>query len=152
MNRLRKVLRGGFLWLERGLGAVFPPAWNPLYHLGPLGFFCYWIVAVSGIYVFIFFDTGTTEAYDSLEYMTHDQWYLAGVMRSLHRYASDAMVLFMLVHLVREFSLDRYRGARWFIWVTGVPILWMVFASGVTGQLLVVDSGNHLHVNSPPRR
>jgi len=139
MNRLRKVLRGGFLWLERGLGAVFPPAWNPLYHLGPLGFFCYWIVAVSGIYVFIFFDTGTTEAYESLDYMTHDQWYLAGVMRSLHRYASDAMVLFMLVHLVREFSLDRYRGSRWFIWVTGVPILWMVFASGVTGYWLVWD-------------
>lgn len=32
-------------------------------------------------------------------------------------------------------------------------ILWFVEgATGVTGQLVVVDSGNHLHVNSPPRR
>jgi len=32
-------------------------------------------------------------------------------------------------------------------------ILWFVEgAAGVTGQLVVVDSGNHLHVNSPPRR
>ena len=40
-------------------------------------------------------------------------------MRSLHRYASDALVVVMVVHLCREFSLDRYRGPRWFTWVTG---------------------------------
>lgn len=32
-------------------------------------------------------------------------------------------------------------------------ILWFVEGAGkVTGQMVVVDSGNHLHVNSPPRR
>ena len=98
LTRLRNLLRLGFARLETMFDKAFPPDWNPLYHLGALGFFFYWIVAVSGIYLYIFFDTGITEAYDSIEYLTVDQWYLGGVMRSLHRYASDAMILMMLVH------------------------------------------------------
>lgn len=139
MTFLQKTLRILFAVLEKGLDRVFTPRWNPLYHLGALGFFMFWIVAVSGIYLYIFFDTGINAAYDSVEYITHDQWYLAGVMRSLHRYASDAMVLFMLIHIVREFALDRYRGPRWFTWTTGTPIVILVFVSGITGYWLVWD-------------
>jgi coenzyme F420-reducing hydrogenase delta subunit/ferredoxin len=139
MSALQRPLRRGFLWFEHLLDRIFGPAWNPMYNLGALGFFYYWIVAVSGIYVYILFDTGTTEAYLSVEYMTEEQWYLGGVMRSLHRYASDGMVLMMMVHMVREFALDRYRGARWFTWVTGVPVFWLVIISGITGYWLVWD-------------
>ncbi len=139
MERLRQVLRLGFEHLETAFGRVFPPAWNPLYHLGALGFFHYWIVAISGIYVYILFDTGVTAAYDSVEYMTHEQWYLGGVMRSLHRYSSDALVMMMAVHMLREFALDRYRSVRWFTWVTGMPILVLVFVCGITGYWLVWD-------------
>ena len=139
MDWLRRALRGCFASTESGLDRVFPASWNPLYHLGALGFFFYWIVAVSGIYLYIFFDTGTTAAYDSVQYLTNAQWYLGGVMRSLHRYASDGLVLVMMVHMAREFALDRYRGARWFTWFTGVPVLWLVFIAGITGYWLVWD-------------
>jgi quinol-cytochrome oxidoreductase complex cytochrome b subunit/coenzyme F420-reducing hydrogenase delta subunit len=139
LTRLRAILRYAFARLEALFARAFPPSWNPLYHLGALGFFFFWIVIVSGIYLYIFFDTGITEAYGSIEYLTHEQWYLGGVMRSLHRYASDALVLMMLVHGLREFALGRYRGARWFTWVTGVPIVWLVFACGITGYWLVWD-------------
>jgi hypothetical protein len=60
-------LRLAFQWLEARLDAVFGPRWNPLYQLGALGFFYYWVVAVTGVYIYIFFDTGTTEAYDSVQ-------------------------------------------------------------------------------------
>lgn len=139
MTWLQRPLRAAFLWLEGSLDRIFGASWNPLYHLGALGFFYYWIVTVSGIYIYIFFDTGTTEAYESVEYLTNDQWYLGGVMRSLHRYASDGMMLMLGVHMLREFSLDRYRGKRWFTWFTGVPILWLVFISGISGYWLVWD-------------
>jgi len=138
--RIQRPLRIMFEYAEAALDRVFGPAWNPLYFLGPLGFYYYWIVAVSGIYVYIFFDTGTTEAYQSVEYMTYQQWYLGGVMRSLHRYASDGMVLMMVVHIAREFAMGRYRGPRWFTWITGVPIFWLVIASGITGYWLVWDT------------
>ena len=139
MTAVRKGLRLAFERLERLLDRAFPPAWQPLYHLGALGFFFYWIVAVSGIYLYIFFDTGVAAAYGSVEYLTHQQRYAGGVMRSLHRYASDALVVVMVLHILREFSLDRYRGPRWFTWVTGVPILLLVVASGITGYWLVWD-------------
>jgi len=139
MGLIRSLLRSVFARAERALGLVFPAHWNPLLNLGALGFFFYWIITVSGIYVYIFFDTGVTQAYGSVEYMTHDQWYAAGVMRSLHRYASDGLVLVMMLHLTREFALDRYRGVRWFSWVTGVPVMVLIFVAGITGYWLVWD-------------
>ncbi|MBK8907053.1 MAG: cytochrome b N-terminal domain-containing protein [Rhodospirillales bacterium] len=139
MNAIRTPLRYAFMWIEGLLDRVFGTEWNPFYSLGALGFYFFWIVAVSGLYIYIFFDTGLTEAFLSVEYMTRDQWYLAGVMRSLHRYASDGLILIILIHMVREFAFDRYRGARWFSWLIGVPIISMTFIAGISGYWLVWD-------------
>ncbi len=139
MALIHSVVRKPFDFAEQALGKVFPAQWNPLLNLGALGFFFYWIITASGIYVYIFFDTGIHNAYASIEYMTHEQWYMAGVMRSLHRYASDALIVVMLLHLVREFGLERYRGARWFSWVTGIAVLMLIYVSGISGYWLVWD-------------
>jgi quinol-cytochrome oxidoreductase complex cytochrome b subunit/coenzyme F420-reducing hydrogenase delta subunit len=136
---IKRPLRLAFAVVERVFDRLFGPAWNPLYNLGALGFFYYWIVAVSGIYLYFAFDTGVERVYASIERLTHAQWYLGGVMRSLHRYASDALVVMMVVHLLREFAMDRLRGVRWFSWLTGMPIVWLVYASGITGYWLVWD-------------
>lgn len=139
MALLRPALRRGFDRTERLLDRAFGPDWNPLAQLGPLGWYLFWIVAVTGIYLFIFFDTGVIDAYASVEWLTTDHWWHAGVTRSLHRYASDLMVLVMFTHLLREWAMDRYRGRRWFSWVTGVPVIWFVYLSGITGYWLVWD-------------
>ena len=139
MLALKRLLRTGFEYVEDWFDIVFGAKWNPFYQLGALGWFYYWIVVISGIYLYIFFDTGVTQAYKSLEYLTHEQWYAGGVMRSLHRYASDALVVMMMVHLLREFAMDRFRSSRWFAWFTGVPMLWLVFAAGISGYWMVWD-------------
>ncbi len=136
---MRSLLRTGFEFIERGADGIFTPQLNPFGRLGAIGFFLFWIVAVSGIYLFIFFDTGVVDTYESIEAITHAQWFAGGVMRSFHRYASDLMVAVLAIHLLREFSLDRYRGAHWFSWFTGVPLIWMLYASGITGYWLVWD-------------
>jgi len=140
---LKRLARAGFERVESLFDTVFTPAWNPFYQLGALGWFYYWIVAVSGIYLYVFFDTGVTQAYESVEHITHVQWYAGGVMRSLHRYASDALVVMMVLHLVREYVMDRLHGPRWFAWVIGVPIIWLVFAAGISGYWLVWDKLAH---------
>jgi ferredoxin/coenzyme F420-reducing hydrogenase delta subunit len=126
--------------IEAAFEFAFGALWNPLHHLGALCWFFYWVVAVSGIYLYVFFDTGITQAYDSIEAITHVQWYAGGVMRSLHRYASDALVLTVVVHLAREYIGGRLRSVRWFTWVTGVPLLWLIYASGISGYWLVWDT------------
>ena len=122
-------------FLDRGFG----PALNPLNSLGALTIYFFWIVLVSGIWLFIFFKTSVAGAYESVEYLTHDQWYLGGVMRSLHRYASDAAIITLALHMLKEFVYDRHRGNRWFSWVTGVPLLWLTIPLGITGYWLVWD-------------
>ena len=139
IGAIRSVLRRGFELIERPFERLFSPALNPLAQLGALGFFFFWIVAVSGIYLFIFFDTGIERAYQSVEYLTRDHWFHAGIMRSFHRYASDLMVVMVVVHLLREFAYDHYRGVRWFSWFTGLPIIWLLYTSGITGYWLVWD-------------
>lgn len=124
---------------ERSLGRAFPQKWNPLYSLGALSFYLFWIDAFTGIYLFIFFETSIDGAYQSVQQITEEQWYLGGIMRSLHRYASAAMVVTVTLHLFKELIMKRYTGARWFSWVSGVPLLWLLFASGIGGYWLVWD-------------
>ena len=60
-------------------------------------------------------------------------------MRSLHRYASDAFMLVIVLHLLRELIYRRYFGFRWFTWISGVPLLWMALFAGIGGFWLVWD-------------
>jgi coenzyme F420-reducing hydrogenase delta subunit/ferredoxin len=136
---LRRIPLHGLQAVERLFDRAFGSAANPLRHLGALGFFLFWAVAASGIYLFIFFDTGIDLAYRSVEALGERQPWAGGVLRSLHRYASDAFVVVVLLHLAKEFLHGRYAGFRWFSWLTGVPLVWFMFASGVTGYWLVWD-------------
>lgn len=136
---MKKFLRKCFESADIYFDAAFTPPANPMQQLGAMGWFFYWIVIGSGIYLYIFFDTGITQAYASVESLTHTQWYAGGVMRSLHRYASDALVIVVLLHLLREYALDRLHGPRYFSWITGVALLWLLYASGITGYWIVWD-------------
>ncbi|MDA0678985.1 MAG: cytochrome b N-terminal domain-containing protein [Proteobacteria bacterium] len=136
---LQKAARAGLGILHRPLARAFGPAENPLNHLGALIIFFCWIVLISGIWLLIFFRTSVSGAFESLEYLTHEQWYLGGIMRSLHRYASDAAIAALFVHIIKEFAFDTYRLKRWFSWVTGVPLVWMLFVLGISGYWLVWD-------------
>jgi ferredoxin/coenzyme F420-reducing hydrogenase delta subunit len=71
--------------------------------------------------------------------MTNEQWYAAGIMRSLHRYASDALVIVVVLHFLREFGMDRLRGKHFFAWLTGVPLLAFIYICGISGYWLVWD-------------
>jgi len=139
LNYVKQAGRQILTRTEGIFDAVFGHEDNPFYQLGALTIFFFWVVLVSGIYVFIFFETSVTGAYESVDYLTRNQWYLGGIMRSLHRYASDAAIITIAVHILREFVKDRYRGPRWFSWFTGVPQLWIVFPLGITGYWLVWD-------------
>ena len=124
---------------QAGFDRAFGARANPLRHLGALGFFLFWIVVASGIYVYALYDTSAAGAYASVQGLSQRQPWLGGLMRSLHRYASDAFVLVVLLHVACELVRGRYGGFRWFTWVSGVPLLWLALAAGVIGFWLVWD-------------
>lgn len=86
-------IKYAYLKAESWFNVAFGSELNPLYNMGRLAFFFFWIVLISGLYLFIFFDTSLSGAYASVEAITYEQKYFGGVMRSLHRYASDAAVI-----------------------------------------------------------
>ncbi len=139
IKKIQALLQWLFLRAEGLFNAAFGDRINPFYHLGAISFFLFWVVGASGLYLYAFFETGIPEAYTSVVSLTDKQWWLGGIMRSVHRYASDAMVLTMLLHMLRYFAFDRYRGFRWFSWMTGVLLIWLVYASGVNGYMLPWD-------------
>jgi len=132
-------MRSVFERTEIAFDGAFGGADNPLRHLGALGLFFLWILVVSGLYLYTVLDTSIDGVYNSIDWLTREQWYLGGVMRSLHRYASDAFVLVMFLHLLREWAYGRYHGFRLYSWVTGVPLIWLVYISGIGGYWIVWD-------------
>jgi quinol-cytochrome oxidoreductase complex cytochrome b subunit/coenzyme F420-reducing hydrogenase delta subunit len=139
IERFHRMARAAFGVLRRPMARAFDTAENPLHHLGAMTVFFLWIILISGIWLLIFFRTSVSGAFESVDYLTREQWYLGGIMRSLHRYASDAAIITILLHIVKEFAFNRYRGNRWFTWVTGMPLVWMMFMLGITGYWLVWD-------------
>jgi CDP-4-dehydro-6-deoxyglucose reductase len=139
IRRLQSLLQWLFMRVEALFNAAFGERLNPLYHLGSIGFFLFWVVAGSGLYLYAFFETGVAGAHASVEALTHGQWWAGGILRSVHRYASDAVVLVMLLHMLRHFAFDRLRGFRSFSWLTGVALVWLVYLSGINGYMLPWD-------------
>lgn len=139
MALIKGALRHLYAKIEYFFEYAFGQRNNPFMWLGALGWYFYWITAATGIYLYIFFDTGVVDAYASVEYITNDQWYAAGIMRSLHRYASDALVIVVVLHIFREFATDRLRGKHFFAWLTGVPLLGFIYLCGISGYWLVWD-------------
>lgn len=131
----------GRLWLkaEKAVNRVLSSECNPFYYLGAISVFFLWTILVTGIYLFLFYDISARGAYASVQALTVNQWYLGGVMRSLHRYASDGLVIATILHAARTFFLDRYKHWRRVAWVSGVFILWICIAAGIFGYWMVWD-------------
>jgi len=138
-SAVRRAMQRSLQRIEGTFDLAFGPRANPWRHLGALSFFLFWIVAVTGIYVYAAFNTSVAGAYTSVEEISRNALPLSGLARSLHRYASDAFVVVVLLHLGREWVGGHARGFRWFSWLTGVPLLWLLYASGIGGYWLVWD-------------
>ncbi len=139
IRRIHLIGQWIFLKVEALFNLAFGDRLNPLYYLGPIAYYLMWLVVASGLYLYAFFETSVDGAYASVEALTLGQPYFGGVLRSVHRYASDGVVLVMVLHLARHWCFDRYRGFRWFSWASGVALLWLVYASGINGYMLPWD-------------
>lgn len=125
------------LYIEDYFNKIFTPQYNPLYYLGAISSILYAVIVVSGIYLFIFYRTN--DPYQIVQNITEKQWYAGGVMRSIHRYASDALIITLILHTTREYLNRRYSHSRWLAWVTGLALLIITIIIGITGYWLVWD-------------
>ena len=119
------------------LSRVYSSKLNPLYHLGGITVFLLVIDVISGIYLFFFYDVDPQRAYASVEAISSS--FLGNLMRGIHRYSSDGLILFAVLHMIHMIFTDRFRMFRWVAWVSGVATLMIFFIIGLSGYLLIWD-------------
>jgi coenzyme F420-reducing hydrogenase delta subunit/ferredoxin len=134
LRRLERI----FLLIDRAVGAVVPDSLNPLLHTGAIAVVCIMIATVTGIGLLGWYRPSVVQAWPSVEAMS-TQPFTAGFLRSLHRYSSDAALMFGSIHALRSFLEGRFSGARWLAWVTGGALMVLLWAIGWSGYWLVWD-------------
>jgi ferredoxin len=111
--------------------------YNPLHQTGTIAFAMLLVLIVTGLYLLVFYRVSAPWA--SVERLVADPW-LGRWTRSLHRFASDAMVIAVVIHAFRMFAQARSWGPRALAWISGVTLLLFVFVSGWTGFVIVWDT------------
>ncbi|MCC6621605.1 MAG: hydrogenase iron-sulfur subunit [Deltaproteobacteria bacterium] len=138
---------GEALWrpIDRGfqrafalVGRAVPDAHNPLLHLGALANLALIVAIASGVLLLVWYTPSHTGAWESTRAMEAAPW-TAGLVRSLHRYASDATILLSLLHGLQVLAARRLAGPRWVAWVTGFVSVGLIWLVGWTGYWLVWD-------------
>lgn len=139
--KVRRFLNG----LERISLAVETPVnrivgeaqFNPLYHTGTITVFLLIIILVTGVYLTMFYQFGFQVSYDAVDKI--EASYVGRIVRAVHRYASGTAVITTLLHGWRTLFQDRFRGARWLAWVSGVVMAVFIWFVGITGYWLIWD-------------
>jgi ferredoxin len=134
-----RLLERGFLYFDRLLGRALPEPLNPFLQTGAVAITSIAVATITGIVLLIWYRPSLHLAYDSVAAMSQAPW-TAGLMRSLHRYSSDACMFFALVHALRLFLERRFAGPRWLAWVTGIATVGILWFVGWTGYWLVWDA------------
>lgn len=139
-TRLARVLAAGeslFVradaWIERAL----PREFNPLAQLGTLANAALLLATLSGVLLLIWYSPSVQFAWTSLADLGPRS--LGGIVRSVHRYASDLAMLFIVLHALRTWLGRKFAGARWLAWTSGIALVALVWFIGWTGYWLVWD-------------
>ena len=136
---LLRLLERPFVAIDRWIDRALPEDLNPLARTGAIANVTFLIAAITGVLLLFWYVPSVHQAYDSVVAMHAESPLLGGLMRSLHRYSSDACVFFFTVHAFKLFFARRFGGARWLAWVTGVAAVLVLWFTGWTGYWLVWD-------------
>jgi coenzyme F420-reducing hydrogenase delta subunit/ferredoxin len=142
LDRTLRAIERGYLYFDRLLRRVLPEPLNPFLQTGAIAITALVIATVTGVVLLLWYRPSVHMAYLSITAMSEAPW-TAGLLRSLHRYSSDACMFFGMVHALRSFFERRFAGPRWLAWVTGVASLGILWFVGWTGYWLVWDERAH---------
>ena len=95
------LLAPHFIALDAAATRLHGWRWNPLHQSGTVAFALLLVLIVTGLYLLIFYRIGAPWA--SVQRIDADPL-LGRWIRSLHRYASDVMVLAIAAHALRMFA------------------------------------------------
>jgi len=106
--------------------------------LGIILGFLFLIMLFTGVILMIYYTPSVETAYQSVKDIVN---VVPGgrIIRNMHRWASQGMIIVVFLHLLRVFYTGSYLGNRSLNWVIGVVLLIITLLSNFSGYLLPWD-------------
>ncbi|MBE0644898.1 MAG: cytochrome bc complex cytochrome b subunit [Bacteroidetes bacterium] len=105
------------------------------YYFGGVTLFLFIVQVISGILLLFYYRPGADTAFESIRFlMTKVQF--GWLMRSVHSWSANLMVLAAAVHMFSVFLTKAYRKPREMTWVSGMLLFFLSLGFGFSGYLL----------------
>lgn len=124
--------------LRRLLDEPVPGDVNWWFTLGSVLLFLLAVQFVTGVTLTMYYVPTPASAYDSVRYI-NTQLMFGHVLRALHYFGASFIVVFAVLHMLRVLFFGAYKSPREVTWSTGIVLLLLVLAFGLTGYLLPWD-------------
>lgn len=108
------------------------------FYLGGITMFLFGVQVVTGTLLTLYYKPTPETAYDSVMFITSDVTF-GWLIRSVHHWAANLMVLCLALHVVRIFFQAAYKYPRELTWLVGIGLLVVTIGFGFTGYLLPWD-------------
>ncbi|MGE5801265.1 MAG: cytochrome b N-terminal domain-containing protein [Gemmatimonadota bacterium] len=96
------------------------------------------VQVITGTVLATYYSASPDHAYDSIQFVTREV--ASGrVLRGIHHWGASAMVVLILAHMIRVFSVGAYKYPREINWLLGVGLFIIVMGFSFTGYLLPWD-------------
>ncbi len=108
---------------------------TPWYYFGGMTLFFFIVQVATGILLMLYYRPSAEGAYESVQFLM-TQVPFGWLIRSIHSWSANLMVLAAFVHLFSVFFLKAYRAPRELTWLSGFVLLVLAMAFGFSGYLL----------------
>jgi len=105
------------------------------YYFGGITLFLFVIQVLTGVLLLLYYRPTAAEAFESVQFIV-TQVQFGWLVRSVHSWAANLMVLTALIHMFSAFFLKAYRRPRELTWLSGMVLLFLALGFGFSGYLL----------------
>jgi cytochrome b6 len=105
------------------------------YYMGGMALFLFLLQVATGILLLFYYRPSAEGAFESVQFLMAEVKF-GWLIRSIHSWGANLMVLTLFVHLFSTLLLKAYRRPREITWMSGVVLFGLALGLGFTGYLL----------------
>ncbi len=108
------------------------------YCLGGITAFLFIVQGITGLMLAFYYQPTPEAAYASIQFIETEVRFGAAI-RMIHHWSANGMIIMCTAHMLRVFIQGAFKPPRELNWVSGVSLLVLTLAFGLTGYLLPWD-------------